>query len=73
MVGNRCSTLFWHESWVDGMVLKECFSILFSLVIDKNVIVKDMVKNSVLDIGGVEVEVEKSLFEWGVELVVRGV
>lgn len=55
------------------MVLKECFSILFSLVIDKNVIVKDMVKNSVLDIGGVEVEVEKSLFEWGVELVVRGV
>lgn len=47
MVGNRCSTLFWHESWVDGMVLKECFSILFSLVVDKNVIVKDMVKKIV--------------------------
>ena len=45
MVGSRGSMLFWHESWVDGMVLKECFSILFSLVVDKNVIVK----NSVLD------------------------
>jgi len=58
MVGSRGSMLFWHESWVDGMVLKECFSILFSLVVDKNVIVK----NSVLDW---EVEVEKKLVRMG--------
>jgi len=47
------------------MVLKEYFSILFSLVVDKNVIVKDMVKNSVIVKNESWVEVEKKLVRMG--------
>lgn len=42
-IRNRSKTLFRHELWAGGDVLKECFSRLFDLASVKNIPVRDMV------------------------------
>jgi len=42
-VGDGSKTLFWHESWLGDEVLKNCFSRLFNLALEKSVFVADMV------------------------------
>lgn len=50
-IGNCSETLSWHESWLGGEVVLECFSSLFSLATEKNVSINDMM----LSIGFIEV------------------
>jgi hypothetical protein len=44
MVGDGERTLFWNDSWVDGISLKSRFSILFELSLDQDKMVADMFK-----------------------------
>lgn len=67
-VGNENNTLFWIDKWVDGGPLRERFGRLFSLSMDKNGMVSDLIR------GGNEVGVFKwrwrrELFQWELEPV----
>jgi len=41
-VGDGAQTLFWWDPWIDGMVLKNSFSRLFDLAINKMTTVTEM-------------------------------
>lgn len=43
VVGNRENTTFWNEPWVEGGLLRERFARLYSLSLDKEVLVADLV------------------------------
>lgn len=50
-IENGSEALSWHESWLGGEVVNECFSSLFSLATDKNV----SINNMMLSMGFIEV------------------
>ena len=41
-IGNGSNVMYWHESWLGGEVVNERFSRLFSLAMEKNVSMNDM-------------------------------
>jgi len=64
--GNSSDTLFWHQTWLDGIALKECFTRLFNSSLDKDVNVKAMV-SSCSEGGWSGGEI--CLYVWGVDLI----
>ena len=66
-VGDGSKTLFWHESWLGDEVLKNCFSRLFNLALEKSVFVADMVLGIGVEWGWWRWR--RNLFIWEYELV----
>lgn len=68
VVGNGLSTKFWTVGWLGGLSLSELFPRLFSLEVDKNVVISDRFRL----VEGVVVgcwEWRRSLFVWEEELL----
>lgn len=65
-VGSGGDTLLWHKPWLEGEVLSKRFERLFSIILDKNGLISDIVK---IRNGSVEREWNwrRTLFQWELE------